>query len=276
MKYTKITREQLGQDSPIALDILYSDEDVFLRMALDMFDVINENNRIGENTVLIVPIGPVKQYRKLATLINRYRLSLKSTYIFNMDEYLDPNGKTLAAEHPLSFKGTMLREFYNLIDGELNVPENQRFFPTPENVGGMYEKMLGFGGVDVCFGGIGINGHVAFNEPPEPGVHMTNEEFTNLPGRVLRISRETRTINSTFSTGGVLSAMPEYCVTLGMKEIIAARKIRLYLARGWQQGIIRRVLHGPCDVSVPASLLQKHPDIKIIICETVAAQPVLN
>lgn len=274
MDYSKITRDQLGVGSPISLEIVETDEDVFYAMALDMFDVIAENNKNNKKTVIIVPVGPVRQYPKLARLINRYGLSLKNTYVFNMDEYLDSNKQPLPPSHPLSFRGTMLREFYNLIDEEYNVPEDQRFFPVPENVAQMYNIMQQLGGVDVCFGGIGINGHVAFNEPPEPGETYTNEEFCALGGRILRISRETRTINSSFSCGGDISLMPEYCVTIGMKEILASRKIRLYLARDWQRGIIRRVLHGTPDASVPASLLQKHPDVKITICEAVSAQPV--
>jgi glucosamine-6-phosphate deaminase len=273
MHYSKITREQLGVSSPISLEIVESEEDLFYQMAFDMFDVISENNKKNKKTVLIVPVGPVRQYRKLARLINRYGLSLKQTYIFNMDEYLDHDKKAVSESHPLSFKGTMLREFYNLIDEKYNVPESQRFFPTPDNISSLYDSMQQLGGVDVCFGGIGINGHIAFNEPLEPGEKYTNEEFCALGGRVLKLSRETRTINSSFSCGGDISLMPEFCVTLGMKEILASRKIRLYLARDWQRGIIRRVLHGSPDASVPASLLQNHPDVKITICEIVAAQP---
>lgn len=270
MDYSKITRDQLGVGSSISLEIVESDEDLFYNMAFDMFDVIAENNKNNKKTIIIVPVGPVNQYRKLARLINRYGLSLKKTYIFNMDEYLDCCKKVLPPSHPLSFRGTMLREFYNLIDEKYNLPEDQRFFPTPENVALMYGIMQQLGGVDVCFGGIGINGHVAFNEPPEPGEAYINDEFCALGGRMLKISRETRTINASFSCGGDISLMPEYCVTLGMKEILASRKIRLYLARDWQRGIIRRVLHGPPDASVPASLLQTHQDVKITICEAVA------
>lgn len=276
MDYGSITKEMLIQKSRFPLSIVPTDQDLFYRMALDMFDEIAANNKAGKKSVFIVPVGPVGQYRKLAMLVNRYRLSLKNTYIFNMDEYLDDDGNALPADHPLSFKGAMLREFYNLIDDELNVPDSQRFFPTPENVADMYDKMQALGGVDVCFGGIGINGHVAFNEPPEPGDNITDDEFCQLGGRKLAISRETITINSSFSTGGIICAMPKYCVTLGMKEILSSRKIRLYLARGWQQGIIRVALLGPVTCKVPVTLLERHPDTAVTISEAVAEQPVFG
>jgi glucosamine-6-phosphate deaminase len=269
----EITRERLGKDCGTKLEIVDSEEDLFYRMALDIYDEIEANNRAHARTVLIVPVGPVRQYRKLAMLVNRHRLSLRNTHVFNMDEYLDGSGEALSADHPLSFQGTMFREFYDLVDASLNVPPKQRHFPTPENIGGMGETMRALGGVDVCFGGIGINGHVAFNEPPEPGESVSDEEFAALPGRVLKISRETRTVNATFSTGGLIDAMPEYCVTLGMREILASRKIRLYLAREWQRGIVRKVLYGPVSARTPATLLRNHPDLRITICEAVAAQP---
>lgn len=274
--YRSITRDLLIKESRFPLSIVPTEQDLFYRMALDMYDEIAASNKLGKKTVFIVPVGPVGQYRKLAMLVNRYRLSLKNTYIFNMDEYLDENGNVLQTDHPLSFKGKMIKEFYNLVDDELNVPESQRFFPTPENVSELYDIMQELGGVDVCFGGIGINGHIAFNEPPEPGDDITDEEFCRLGGRKLEISRETRTINSTFSTGGIICVMPKYCVTLGMKEILSARKIRLYLSRGWQQGIIRVALHGPVTCKVPVTLLHNHPDTAVTICEDVAEQPVFG
>jgi glucosamine-6-phosphate deaminase len=61
-----------------------------------------------------------------------------------------------------------------------------------------------------------------------------------------------------------------------MREVFAARKIRLYLARDWQRGIIRKVLLGPVTAKTPASALQRHADAKITICEAVAAQPVMK
>ena len=69
--------------------------------------------------------------------------------------------------------------------------------------------------MDVCFGGIGINGHLAFNEAQD---ELTAEEFAQLPTRVLTISRETRTSNAIGDLNGAIDAMPRKCVTIGIKQ----------------------------------------------------------
>ena len=87
-------------------------------------------------------------------------------------------------------------EFYSKVDPKLIMSENQRLFPEPlkeKEFDTLIEKL---GGVDAVFGGLGINGHIAFNEPPEEDEQVSVEEFASLPTRVLKISRETRTINA--------------------------------------------------------------------------------
>jgi glucosamine-6-phosphate deaminase len=128
------------------------------------------------------------------------------------------------------------------------------------------------GGVDACFGGIGINGHVAFNEPPEPGEEFSLEQFASLPTRVLSLARETLTINAV-TVGGEISIIPRRAVTVGMKEILASRSLRFYCNRPWQSAVIRRALHGPLTPACPASLLRRHPDALLTVADYVAAQP---
>jgi glucosamine-6-phosphate deaminase len=128
------------------------------------------------------------------------------------------------------------------------------------------------GGVDTCFGGIGINGHIAFNEPPEPGESISDDAFAALPTRTLSLSRETRTINAN-TVGGSLEVIPRRCVTVGMREILTARELRLYCNRPWQSAVIRRVLFGPISPDSPASFLRRHPRASLTITAQVAARP---
>jgi glucosamine-6-phosphate deaminase len=128
------------------------------------------------------------------------------------------------------------------------------------------------GGVDACFGGIGINGHFAFNEPPEPGETMSVEQFAALPTRVLSLTRETRTINSV-TVGGEISVIPHRAVTVGMKECLGARRLRLYCNRVWQSAVARRALHGPITAACPASLMRLHPDAVLTVADYVAQPP---
>ena len=113
---------------------------------------------------------------------------------------------------------------------------------------------------------------MAFNEPPEPGVAISNEVFAALPTRSLSLSRETRTINSV-TVGGELAIIPRRAVTVGMAEILAARKVCFYCNRPWQRAVVRRVLHGPITAACPASFLRTHSDARVTIADYVAEPP---
>ena len=141
--------------------------DVYFDMALTMFEEIVKNNRAGKPSVFIVPVGPTDQYPILAKLINSQRVSLKNVHFFNMDEYLVSPTQWISEDDPMSFHGRMKREFYDRVDESLVMPESQRHFPEPGHEKEYDELIAGLGGVDMCFGGLGINGHVAFNEAAE-------------------------------------------------------------------------------------------------------------
>src|SRR6266700_5099690 len=87
-----------------------------------------------------------------------------------------------------------------------------------------------------------------------------------------RRSRETRTINAV-TTGGDIAVVPRRAVTIGMKEILASRRLRFYCNRPWQSAVVRRVLHGPITPACPASLLRTHPDASLTIADDVAQAP---
>lgn len=267
-----IRRDELGRNSTIRVTIGDDSDDLAHRMAADMADVIRRQNQRGQPTRLIVPVGPVGQYPHLAELVNRERLSLAHVWFFNMDEYLTDSDEWVALDHPLSFRAFMDRRFFSMLDPCLAPPAAQRIFPDPHRPRAVTELIDRIGGIDVCFGGVGINGHIAFNEPPESGQSIALDAFADLPTRLIALSRETRTINSVTS-GGDISEIPKRAVTIGMREILAARAVRLYCNRPWQSGIVRRILHGPVTPAVPASLLQNHPDVVMTLADVVADAP---
>ncbi|MEZ5838634.1 MAG: glucosamine-6-phosphate isomerase, partial [Geminicoccaceae bacterium] len=80
-------------------------------------------------------------------------------------------------------------------------------------------------------------------------------------------------INSVTAVRGNIQRIPRHAVTVGMKEIIEARRVRLYLNRPWQSAIARRLLHGPKTAAVPASLLQEHNDCRVLVTDEVAQLP---
>ncbi len=251
----------------VPIDVFLTKEDTFKAMAQEMVDCIVENNKNNKKTLFICPLGPVGQYPYFVEMVNKNRISLKNVTFINMDEYLDENKELLSIDDPLSFKHIMYEKCYSKIDKELLMDESQRIFPTKDNAKLIDEIIEKHGGVDICFGGIGITGHMAFNEPPFENEKVTEEEFVNSTVRVQKISQETRVVNSMDEYNGAYYLMPEYCVTIGLKQILNSKKIRLYCFRDWHKSVVRRASFGPCSIDFPASLLQKHKDARIGIPE---------
>ena len=84
--YRTIPSARLGFGSNIKVDICETEVDLYWKMAMEVLEVIQENNAKGEPTVMIVPYGPLGPYSRLAYLVNKYRISLKSCFFINMDE----------------------------------------------------------------------------------------------------------------------------------------------------------------------------------------------
>lgn len=266
--YYYYTKEQLLSAPKIPMEVMEDKPAVFQTIAREMADEIKAKNAAGETTVFICPVGPIGQYPYFVDIVNSERISLKNCWFINMDEYLGDDMQWIPMDHPLSFRGFMERTVYSQIDPELNVPEEQRVFPDPDNVGYIPALIENLGGVDVCFGGIGINGHLAFNEPDPK---LTCEEFKQLKTRVLPISPETRTANAIGDFGGRLEDMPTHCVTIGFNEIYKSRKIRLGIFRDWHRAVARRVGYGEMTTDFPVSMLADHPDVLLRMTEFVAA-----
>ena len=268
--YLKVAAADLGRDTDVRVVIKSDMASIAQAAADDMLEEILREREEGRQATFIVPVGPVDQYPILANALNARKISLRDTAFIGMDEYLTESDEWISPDHPLSFRGYMDRCFYNALEPSLAPKIENRVFPNPKNPGAIQELILARGGVDACFGGIGINGHIAFNEPPEPAI--PDKIFSALPTRSLTLSHETRTINSV-TVGGEIGVIPYRAVTVGMKEILASRRLRLYCNRPWQSAVVRRVLHGPITSRCPASFAQVHPDATITVAEYVAAPP---
>ena len=270
--YLGVSAEALGAETSVEVHTVNSVKALAAEMAHDMLRVILEGSKNSRPVTMIIPVGPIDQFTILAELINHERIDCCGTMLINMDEYLTGEETWVPLDHPLSFRGYMQREFYDRLDSSLApLPEN-RVFPDPKDCGAISDLITARGGVDACFGGIGINGHLAFNEPPEPGTELDVACFGELPTRVLELSRETRTINSV-TVGGEISIVPQRAVTVGMKEILASKQLRFYCNRPWQSSVVRRVLHGPITSACPASLLRLHANAILTVTDQVAQPP---
>jgi glucosamine-6-phosphate deaminase len=270
--YLEVPPEQLGEGEPVAVRVSGDMQQLASDFADDMLAEIEAVRQAGRSPTFIAPVGPVDHYPILAERINERRIDCRDLTLIQMDEYLDESDRMVPEDHPLSFRGFLRRKFYDLLDADLAPTQENRVCPSPEAPEQLQQIIDERGGVDACFGGIGINGHIAFNEPPEPGEPIDTDGFAERPTRVLSLSRETKTINSV-TVGGGIEVIPPRAVTVGMKEVLAARKLRLYCNRPWQAAVIRRALHGPISAACPSSLMRRHPDAAVTLAEYVHAKP---
>jgi len=266
----RMTIEEMIEKARGRLVVVETLEDLHRHFAESIANEIKENNARKKPTRLILPVGPTGQYPILRDIINDERISLKNCYFFFMDEYCDDNGCVLSEDHPLSLRGTVKRIFFDHIDPELNIPSENLIFPTHLNIHQLKDKIASVGGIDTCYGGIGIHGHVAFNEP-EPGVENTDP-------RLVYLNEYTITMNAIRAhVGGNIVNFPRKAVTLGMRQILSARRIRLYCRNGgewdWANMVLRIALFGKPGDDFPVTYIRKHPDYLIVADVDTASKP---
>jgi glucosamine-6-phosphate deaminase len=277
-EFLNILPEDLPRQSRVHVQILPDPASLFAQFARSLADEIKANNEMEQPTRLILPVGPVGQYPILADICNRERISWRNTHTFNMDEYCDWQGRWIPEDHPLSFRGSMRKTLFDRLDPELRIPNAQIHFPDPLNLDRISQDIQAVGGIDTCYGGIGYHGHIAFNEPPiSRWYQISVDEFRRSITRVVPLAEDTIVMNSIRNTGGNPHNFPPMGVTLGMADILAARRVRMYGPGGmWQRYAVRIALFGELSVEYPATLLQDHPDYILYLDEETARPPVFS
>ena len=231
--------------------------------------IVDAVRRHGPSAALILPWGPVRQYRVLRRILGAKSLSLRDCTLFFMDEYADRDGRAVRPDHPLSFRGAAER-WLESIDETLRPPPENVVFPNESNAGTINRRIRELGGIDVCFGGLGIHGHIAFNEP-QGGVSNTGV-------RLVKLNEFTRTINSIRAgVGGDLENFPRMAWTLGMRQCLSARRIELYCRSDygldWAKTVLRLALLGAPGDDYPVTWAQTHGQCRVVTTRSTAEAP---
>lgn len=200
--------------------------------------------------------SPVGVYAKLVEMHRKGNVSFAKASSYNLDEYVG-----LPADHPQSYRSFMNEHLFNHIDIDLtrtHVPNGNAADLTAECLA--YDKMLEDNGpVDLQILGIGSNGHIGFNEPDaslSSGTHVVD------------LLEETLEANARFFDR--LEDVPRQAVTMGIGGILKARQIVL-LVRGEEKAeAVKNALEGPITTQCPASLLQSHPNVVVLLDEGAA------
>jgi glucosamine-6-phosphate deaminase len=273
-KVRAIKKEELPNhpNPDFKIRIIEDEREFYLEFALDIVKRIKESLEVGRRLVVIFPVGPMPQYPIAARIINEMKLSCKHVYSFNMDEYADENGNTAPISWEGSFQRSMMENFWGLIDEDLRPPMSQIHFPTSDVLKDYGKMIEDLGGADVCYGGIGWCGHIAFWE-----AHLGYEFGDDLEGykkagpRIVELHPMTIMQNALHSFSGDWSWVPPKAATIGPAQILGAKERSFwldgYLGGGisWQRFIARLVAYGPVNTLVPGSILQTVPTIYTLL-----------
>ena len=188
-------------------------------------------------------------------LVQRYKtgeLSLADVTTFNLDEYLD-----LPVHHPQSYYTFMQEHLFR----HVNVKPERIHFPSGDESGTLYEEAIRMaGGIDLQILGIGSNGHIGFNEP--------GSSFTS---RTRVVDLATRTIQDNARFFAHANEVPRRAVTMGIGTILNARRIILLANGHGKAEAVAAALENPPTPSLPASCLQEHAHV-LVLLDQLAAQ----
>jgi glucosamine-6-phosphate deaminase len=244
-------------------------------MARELVDELQAANRGSQSFRAIIPCGPSCWYRPFAELVNRERVSLRRFVVFHMDECLDWQARELPRNHPYSFRGFMERNFYDPIDPALAVPEPNRRWPRADNVEELAAEIQAEP-IQLTYGGWGQDGHVAYNQARRhPYSRLSLEELRTSTVRVQENNWDTILALAQRTFGTAWQFVPPMSVTLGLKECLAARKVRLFSDTGaWKQTALRVALFSEPDPEYPMTLLSEHSDALLTATVETASHPI--
>ncbi|NWL88851.1 glucosamine-6-phosphate deaminase [Paenibacillus sp. 79R4] len=194
---------------------------------------------------------PVGLYQRLIELYKEGVVSFKLASSYNLDEYIG-----LPEDHPESYRRFMNEKLFNHIDIPLkntHVPSGNS--SNAEQAADEYNRLLDEAGqVDLQLLGLGHNGHIGFNEPDEDLQGQTH---------VVSLDELTRQANARFFDS--IEDVPTHAITMGIGSILKAKQI-LLMAKGKDKAeIVAKALKGPITTKCPASFLQTHPNVVVIL-----------
>jgi glucosamine-6-phosphate deaminase len=275
----RIKREDICAPSSPNLKIeVVPDDQISFRRVSDIFQRIKIAAEENRRLVLILP-NPHPQYLKVAHLINTFQVDCRNLYIFNMDEWADQDGNTAPETWPNGLMYGMLNYFYYKLDEKLRPPREQIQGPAKQNINDFSGMIEDAGGVDVCYGGIGWSGHLAFIEPDAPEFKAELEEWKQMGPRIVTLSPFTiaqSCLDADYGMSGNWAWVPPRAATIGPAQILSSRLRSSWnsftisgTSVSWQRFTVRLAAHGPVTPRVPASMLQLAPS-ELYLSESIA------
>ncbi len=238
--------------------------ETYKELSIKAASLIAEEIKRCKNLVLGLATGSTPE-GMYAELVSKYRagtLDFSGVVTFNLDEYV-----SLEPGHPQSYHYYMCRHLFNhvnLAPGNINIPSGCA--ADLESECHAYDaKIEKTGGIDLQVLGVGANGHIGFNEP---------DSSLQVHTHCVSLTEETIAANSRFFE--TPQQVPRKAVTMGVGSIMKAAKIILLASGSGKAEAIRQTTAGTVTTSVPASILQMHRDVTLIVDREAAAQRCLS
>lgn len=210
-------------------------------------------------TVFGLPTGrtPIRLYHELGSLYAHQQADFSQATTFNLDEFLG-----IGPDHPGSYRAFMQQHLFsrvNIAAERIHVLNGAA--PDPEGECARYEEAIAdAGGIGLQLLGIGTNGHIGFNEPARELAARTHR---------VTLKASTRRSNAALFEGDS-GKVPKEALSMGMGTILHARRIVLIATGRSKTRCIERVLNGPITTKMPASFLQLHSNVELMLDEAAA------
>lgn len=238
-------------------NLIFDDFDGMSRwVACYMAHKINKAGPTEDNPfVLGLPTGstPLGVYRELVKLHKEGRLSFRNVVTFNMDEYAG-----LPEDHPQSYHYFMQENLFGHVDirmENINIPDGNAK-DLQKECWEYEQKIKQAGGIDLFLGGIGEDGHIAFNEP---GSSLSSRT------RVKTLTQDTRAINARFFDGKV-DQVPKTALTVGVGTVMDAHEVIILVSGIKKARALRMMVEEGVNHMWTSSMLQLHPH-GIVVCD---------
>ena len=232
-------------------------------VAREIAVLIEERRRAGRAFVLGLAAGktPLGVYSELARMHRDDGLSFANVVAFGLDEYLG-----ISSSHPQAFRQFFAQHLLAKVDlprENVRLPDSELHESQVEAHARDYEHAIhDVGGLDLLLLGIGMNGHVGFNEPGSARDSRT---------RAVNLHPMTR--QGAAEAFGGLENVPERAITMGVSTILEARRLRVLATGATKREILARVLSTDETPELPATFLRSHPDVSFFADAAAAGQP---
>ena len=240
------------------MEVVIADEYTLAELAAD---AIERLLRTEAAPVIGLATGssPLRIYDELTTRHKNEGLSFAHAQAFMLDEYVG-----IADDHPQRYRNVIDTEIATRVDfaeGAVHGPDGSADDLAAASAD--YErKIVGAGGIDLQILGIGTDGHVAFNEPGSSLASRT---------RVKSLTQQTRMDNARFFDGDV-EQVPKLCLTQGMGTIMEAKHLVLVATGGNNAEAVHQMIEGPISAMWPATVLQMHQHVTVLLDEAAASR----